>query len=96
MGGGREAQAGEVSAGSRESFDPRTQSARAEVFFGACNPRTHRWPKAKKASAKGWTQGGGRGETRRMAPLSGENFRKYSKAKSIERGVLIIINKAGV
>lgn len=30
-----------------------------------------------------------------MAPLSGENFRKYSKAKSIERGVLIIINKAG-
>jgi len=32
----------------------------------------------------------------RMAPLSGENFRKYSKAKSIERGVLIIINKAGV
>lgn len=32
----------------------------------------------------------------RMKPLSDENFRKYSKAKSIERGVLIIINKAGV
>lgn len=36
------------------------------------------------------------GPDTRMAPLSGENFRKYSKAKSIERGVLIIINKAGV
>lgn len=40
--------------------------------------------------------GGAAGPDTRMAPLSGENFRKYSKAKSIERGVLIIINKAGV
>lgn len=39
---------------------------------------------------------GAAGPDTRMAPLSGENFRKYSKAKSIERGVLIIINKAGV
>lgn len=45
----------------------------------------------------------GRGSGRRGAGHAGdgrrypgENFRKYSKAKSIERGVLIIINKAGV